>query len=88
MPTWSILGDLTAATLHAGGSSMSDTFKLITLVGVSTKSYADATQNAITEAAKTVRSLAWFEARELRGRIKDGKIEEYQVKVDVGFKVE
>jgi flavin-binding protein dodecin len=67
---------------------MSDTFKLITLVGVSSKSYAEATQNAVADAAKTVRNMAWFETKELRGRIKDGKVAEYQVKVDVAFKVE
>ena len=66
---------------------MPDTYKLITLVGISSKSYADATQNAVATAAKTVRNLAWFECKELRGRIDGKKIAEYQVKVDVAFKV-
>jgi len=67
---------------------MSDTYKLITLVGVSSKSYADATQNAVSAAAKTVRNLGWFEVKEMRGRIQDGRIAEYQVMVEIGFKLE
>ncbi len=64
------------------------TFKMITVVGISPKSYADATEKAVTEAAKTVRNLAWFEVREFRGRIADGKIAEYQVKLELGFRIE
>jgi len=67
---------------------MPGTFKVITIVGTSSKSHAEAITNAVTEAAKTVRNLAWFEVKELRGAMRDGKITEYQAAVAIGFKVE
>ena len=67
---------------------MPGTYKLVTLVGTSTESYEKAIQNAITAAAGSVRHLAWFEVQELRGSIDGGRIGEYQVKLQAGFKVE
>lgn len=63
-------------------------YKLIQVVGVSKKSYADATQAAVKKAAESLHGLAWFEAKEFRGRIEDGKVAEYQVKVDIAFKLD
>jgi dodecin len=65
----------------------SQTYKLIELVGVSDVSYAEATKNAIARASETLRGLGWFQATELRGLIKDGKISEYQVTLKVGFRL-
>ncbi len=67
---------------------MAGTYKLITLVGTSQRSFEEAIQIAVADAAKSLRDLAWFEVVEQRGRIKDGAVLEYQVKVQVGFKVE
>jgi flavin-binding protein dodecin len=64
------------------------TYKLIELVGVSTESYSEATQNAITRASETLRGLGWFEVTELRGLIQNGAISEYQVTLKVGFRLE
>ncbi len=66
---------------------MAGTFKLITLVGVSTKSYEDAIQAAVTDAATSLRNLAWYEVDEMRGKISGDRIVEYQVKIRVAFKV-
>ena len=63
------------------------TFKMIELVGVSPKGYAEAIRKAIGDASKTLRGLAWFEVVDQRGIIKDGKVAEFQVKVKVAFKV-
>lgn len=63
-------------------------FKLIELVGVSNKSYADATNAAVKRAAKTLHGLSWFEVVELRGSIEAGRVAEYQVKLKVGFKLD
>lgn len=63
-------------------------YKLIQVVGVSKKSYADATKAAVAKAAESLHGLAWFEAKEFRGRIDGGKIAEYQVKVDIAFKLD
>ncbi|HKQ60019.1 MAG TPA: dodecin [Candidatus Polarisedimenticolaceae bacterium] len=67
---------------------MSGTFKLVTLVGTSDRSFAEAAQTAVKDAAASLRGLSWFEVKELRGKIKDGNITEYQATLEVGFKVE
>jgi len=67
---------------------MPGTYKLIELVGTSPVSYAEATKNAIAEAAKTVRHIDWFEVVEQRGRVKDGKVTEFQVTLKAGFLIE
>jgi flavin-binding protein dodecin len=64
------------------------TFKIIELCGVSDKSYAEATRNAVTKAAQTLRNLDWFEVVNQRGFIKNGKVAEFQVVVKVGFRLE
>lgn len=66
---------------------MPGTFKLIELVGTSSKSFEDAIQCAVTDASKSLRELSWFEVLEQRGKIRDGAVFEYQVKVHVAFKV-
>jgi dodecin len=63
-------------------------YKVIELVGSSTKGTDDAIQNAIARAAKTLKNLDWFEVLETRGHLADGKIAHYQVKLKVGFRLE
>ena len=64
------------------------TFKIIELCGVSEKSYAEATKNAVAKAGKTLRNLDWFEVVNQRGFIKNGKVAEFQVVIKVGFRLE
>lgn len=64
------------------------TYKMIELVGVSKKSFADATNNAVKKAAKTIHGLDWFEVLQLRGKVGGGKVEEYQATLKVGFKLD
>ena len=63
-------------------------YKKIELVGTSPNSYAEATRNAVEKAGKTLHGLSWFEVTELRGRIADGKVAEYQVSLKVGLRVD
>jgi flavin-binding protein dodecin len=63
------------------------TYKLIDLVGVSNESSDQAIRNAITRAAETLKGLDWFEVQEVRGTIKDGKVDQFQVTLKVGFRV-
>ncbi|MEK7323557.1 MAG: dodecin [Pseudomonadota bacterium] len=63
-------------------------YKLIELVGTSSKSSDDAIQNAINRAADTLRNLDWFEVVETRGTIQNGKVTCYQVSLRVGFRLE
>ena len=67
---------------------MSNTYKMVTVVGTSPDSYEAAIANALSDATATVRNLSWFEVQEQRGRIVDGKVAEYQIKLQIGFRVE
>lgn len=63
-------------------------YKKITLVGTSEKSFSDAAAVAIAKAAETVKNMSWFEVVEQRGSIVDGKVQQYQVTLSIGFRVE
>ena len=67
---------------------MPGVYKITEIVGTSPTSFAEATKAGIAEAAKTIRQMAWFEVTDMRGRIAEGKVEEFQVTLKVGFKVE
>ncbi len=63
-------------------------YKVIEIVGSSTKSSDDAIQLAIAKAGKSVHNLDWFEVVETRGHIVDGKVAHYQVKLRIGFRLD
>ncbi len=67
---------------------MAGTYKIIELVGTSPVSFTEATKAAVAEAAKTMRHIDWFEVAQESGRVKDGKVEEFQVRLKIGFKIE
>ena len=67
---------------------MGGTYKITELVGTSPVSFAEAVKAAVAEAAKTLRHMNWFEVVEERGKIAEGKVEEFQVTLKVGFKIE
>ena len=62
--------------------------KIIELVGVSSKGWQDAVENAVKEASKTVRNLRGVHVKRCTGKIKDGKIVEYRANVKISFVVE
>ncbi len=65
---------------------MSDNvYKVIEIVGSSTDSIEDAVQKAVTRASATVRDLRWFEVKETRGHIENGRVAHYQVTLRIGF---
>jgi dodecin len=63
-------------------------YRVIDLVGSSDKSVEDAISNAITRANQTLRNLRWFEVKQVRGDIENGKVRWYQVELKVGFTME
>jgi flavin-binding protein dodecin len=67
---------------------MNATYKLVTVVGTSPQSYEEAIKHAVTDATATLRHVTWFEVKEMRGRVDDGAVVEYQVKLELGFRVE
>jgi len=67
---------------------MSKVYKMVELVGTSTKSMEDATKNALEKASQTIRNMSWFEVIEIRGGISKELEVEWQVTLKVGFAVE
>ena len=63
------------------------TYKVIELVGSSSQGLQQAIESAISRAGETLHNLDWFEVKEIRGNISDGKVAWYQVKVGIGFRV-
>lgn len=63
-------------------------YKKVEVVGTSRMNLEDAIQTAITRSAETVRNMSWFEVAEIRGRIEEGDVTQWQVTVRIGFAVE
>jgi dodecin len=61
-------------------------YKVIELIGTSTKSWEDAAAGAIETASKTLKDLRIAEVIELDMQIEDGKIIAYRAKLHVSFK--
>jgi hypothetical protein len=67
---------------------MPGVYKITEIVGTSPASFAEAVKAGVAEAAQTLRRMDWFEVSEMRGRIADGKVAEFQVTLKIGFKIE
>lgn len=63
-------------------------YKVVEIVGSSSKGTDDAIQNAIERASKTLKNLDWFEVVATRGHLANGKIGHYQVTLKIGFRLE
>jgi hypothetical protein len=61
--------------------------KVIEIVGSSKESFAKAAENAVAEAAKTVRGLKWARIGELSMRLDDKKVLEYLATARIYFDV-
>jgi len=59
------------------------TYVITEIVGVSDSSISQAVGNAIARANQTLKALDWFEIKEVRGTVVEGKVGEYQVTLDV-----
>lgn len=68
-------------------SNDSRVYKRIDLIGISTKSFEDAINNAISKASESLTGLSWFEVKELRGSISQSQVKEYQATLVVNFEV-
>jgi dodecin len=67
---------------------MSHTYRVTEIVGCSEESLHQAIRNGIVRANATLRNLDWFEVTEIRGRLQEGEVEEFQVGMKVGFRLE
>ncbi len=64
------------------------TYRISEIVGTSPEGIDHAIRNGVTRAGETLRHLDWFEVTEVRGQIRDGKVEHFQVSMKVGFRLE
>jgi flavin-binding protein dodecin len=62
--------------------------KTIDLVGVSTQSWRDAAQQALAEAAKTIRGIESMDILETSAKVENGAITEFQTHVRILFRIE
>ena len=62
--------------------------KTIDLVGVSSESWRDAAQQALSEAAKTIRGIEGMDILETRAKVENGQISEYLTHVRILFRIE
>jgi hypothetical protein len=62
------------------------TYKIIELVGTSTKSWEDAARTAVETAAKSLKDLRIAEISELDMKLENGKVAAYRARVKVSFK--
>jgi dodecin len=62
--------------------------KIIEIIGISKESFAKAAENAVTEAAKTVRGLKWARVAELEMELEGKKITQYRATTKIYFDVE
>ncbi len=66
----------------------SRTYRISELVGTSPEGIDQAIRNGVERAAATLRHVDWFEVTQVRGHVKDGVVDHFQVGLKVGFRLE
>lgn len=66
----------------------SRTYRLSEIVGTSPDSVDQAIRNGVERAGQTLRHIDWFEVTDVRGYIRDGAVNHYQVTMKIGFRLE
>jgi dodecin len=68
---------------------MSDSvYRVTEVIGTSSDSWEAAAQNAVQTAARSIRDLRVAEATRFDVTVKDGKIADYRVRLNISFKYE
>ena len=63
------------------------TYGLTELVGTSREGIDQAVRNAVERAAMMVDNLDWFEVTGIRGYIREGSVDHFQVTVKIGSRL-
>ena len=63
-------------------------YKTIEITGTSRASAEEAIRTAIQKASATVKNLRWFRVTETRGNIDGGRVDHWQVTMQIGFTLE
>jgi len=61
-------------------------YKVVEVIGTSTKSWEDAGKNAVETAARTLRDLRIAEVVKMDLKVEDGKVKAYRTRVLLSFK--
>jgi flavin-binding protein dodecin len=61
-------------------------YKVVEVIGTSTKSWDDAAKNAVETAAHTLRDLRIAEIVKLDMKVENGKVKAYRARVQLSFK--
>lgn len=64
------------------------TYRVTEIVGTSPEGIDQAVRNGIIRAGETLRHLDWFEVIDVRGQVRDGAVEYFQVSMKLGFRLE
>ena len=67
---------------------MADVVKVVTIIGSSPESFAKAADNAVREAAKTLRGITGADVVSMSATVEDDHIAEYRTTVNIAFAVE
>ena len=62
--------------------------KVITIVGTSPVSFAEAASAAVEEASKTIRGITGADVVSMSAGVEDGRIVEYRTTVNIAFGIE
>jgi flavin-binding protein dodecin len=63
-------------------------YKVVEVIGTSTRSWEDAAKNAVETAGRTLRDLRVAEVVKTDMTVKDGKVQAYRARVQLSFKYE
>jgi len=63
-------------------------YKIIDIVGTSTKSFSDAARNAVVEAAKTVKKIRRAEVTKFDVKVENDKVVLYRAEMKIAFEIE
>lgn len=66
----------------------SRTYRLTEIVGTSPEGVDQAVRNGVERASQSLRHVDWFEVTDIRGYVRDGQVDHFQVTMKVGFRLE
>jgi len=67
---------------------MANVAKVVTVIGNSPESFAQAAQVAVTEASKTLRGITGADVLSMSCEVQDGRITTYRTTVNIAFALE
>ena len=63
-------------------------YKTVEITGTSSNSIEDAVRNAVSRTSHSLKNLRWFKLDEIRGKLDQNHVTEWQATVKISFTVE